>query len=293
MSAPDRFSSTAPGAVLVALSLFAVSPAAPQTPTFSSRVEAVRVDVLVTENGRPVRGLTRDDFEIRDNGVPQDVTLISSEELPLNIVLVLDASNSVRGERLDHLQAAARALVAALARKDRAALVTFSHTVRLGSPLTGDASQLRQAIAGIAPGGNTALFDASYVAMALAESDVGRDLLVVFTDGADTASYLRRETVVDAARATEVVAYGAVVVGRDRPKFLDDFAKQTGGSVLEIRSSSDLSSAFLRILEEFRQRYLLSYSPRGVARSGWHRIEVRVKNGHALVKARAGYVAGQ
>ena len=73
---------------------------------------------------------------------------------------------------------------------------------------------------------------------------------------------------------------------------LKDFVEQTGGSLLEIESTGDLPNIFLRILEEFRQRYLLSYSPRNVARTGWHRIDVRVKNGRVSVKARAGYQSG-
>lgn len=264
----------------------------PQTPTFSAKVEAVRVDVLVTENGRPVRGLTREDFEIRDNGVPQDVTLVSSEQLPLTVVLALDASDSVTGERLKHLQAAASALIHGLDRKDQAALLTFNHTLSLGSPLTNDIEAVQQAIERIAPSGSTALFDATYAAMVLAESDVGRSLLIVLTDGADTASFMRREAVVDAVRRTEVVAYGAAVAARGRPKFLKDFVEQTGGSLLEIESTGDLPNAFLRILEEFRQRYLLSYSPRNVTKTGWHRIDVRVKNRRVSVKARAGYQSG-
>jgi VWFA-related protein len=264
----------------------------PQTPTFSAKVEAVRVDVLVTENGRPVRGLTHEDFEIRDNGVPQDVTLVSSEQLPLTVVLALDASDSVTGERLKHLQAAASALIHGLDRKDQVALLTFNQTLHLGSPPTSDVEPVQRAIDRIAPGGSTALFDATYAAMVMAESDVGRSLLIVFTDGADTASYLRREAVVDAARRTEVVAYGAAVASRRRPKFLKDFVDQTGGSLLEIESTGDLPNAFLRILEEFRQRYLLSYSPRNVTKTGWHRIDVRVKNRRVSVKARAGYQSG-
>ncbi len=264
-----------------------------QKPTFSARTEAVRVDVLVTDNGRPVRGLTGADFDVLDNGVRQEVTLVSSEQLPLNVVLALDASSSVTGERLEHLRAAGLALIRGLDKEDQAALVTFNQTVRLGSPLTREVERVQEAIGRIASGGTTALFDATYAAMVLAESDVGRNLLIVFTDGTDTASYLSHDAVVDAARRTDVVAYGAVVAGHGRLKFLNEFVEQTGGTLLEIQSTSDLSNAFLRILDEFRQRYLLSYSPRGVGPTGWHRIEVKVKNRRASVKARAGYLAGR
>jgi VWFA-related protein len=162
----------------------------------------------------------------------------------------------------------------------------------LGSPLTADFDQVRQAVRGIQTSGATALFDATYTGIVLGESDVGRSLLIVFTDGADTASFLRREAVVDVAKRTDVVVYGAAVAMRGRPKFLNDIAEQTGGTLIQIESTKDLPNVFLRILEEFRQRYLLSYSPRGVAKGGWHQIEVRVKGRRVQIKARRGYLAG-
>ena len=85
-----------------------------QDVTFSSRIEAVRVDVLVTDNGQPVRGLGPADFEIRDNGVVQQIDLVSFDQVPLNAVLALDMSDSVAGERLDRLRAAGNAVLAGL-----------------------------------------------------------------------------------------------------------------------------------------------------------------------------------
>jgi Ca-activated chloride channel family protein len=292
MSGRGRLFRTLPAALALAPLLLYASAPAPQKPTFSTKVEAVRVDLLVTENGRPVGGLGREDFEIRDNGVPQDVALVSSEQMPLNVVLALDASDSVTGERLDHLRAASYALITGLETNDRTALVTFNHMLSLGSPLTADFDQVRQAVRGIQTSGATALFDATYTGIVLGESDVGRSLLIVFTDGADTASFLRREAVVDVAKRTDVVVYGAAVAMRGRPKFLNDIAEQTGGTLIQIESTKDLPNVFLRILEEFRQRYLLSYSPRGVAKGGWHQIEVRVKGRRVQIKARRGYLAG-
>src|SRR3954463_958936 len=92
--------------IIAAALLAATAIVRAQDVTFSSRVEAVRVDVLVTENGLPVRGLAPADFELRDNGVPQQIDLISFDQVPLNVVLALDMSDSVAGERLQRLQAA-------------------------------------------------------------------------------------------------------------------------------------------------------------------------------------------
>ena len=107
-----------------------------QDVTFSSRVEAVRVDVLVTDNGQPVRGLGPGDFEIRDNGVPQQIDLVSFEQIPLNVVLALDMSDSVAGDRLERLRSAGGAILGGLQKEDQSALVTFSNEVRLGSTVS-------------------------------------------------------------------------------------------------------------------------------------------------------------
>jgi VWFA-related protein len=124
-------------------------------------------------------------------------------------------------------------------------------------------------------------------------ADGGRNLLLVFSDGLDTASWLTPERVLDSARRSDVVVYGVSSRGPEGSKFLDDLTELTGGATLKIESTRDLSAAFLKILDEFRQRYLISYSPAGVLAGGWHRLEVRVKGRRATVKARAGYQAGK
>src|SRR6185503_10299498 len=113
-----------------------VAPSA-QQPTFSAKRESVRVDVLVTDRGKVVTGLGASDFEVRDNGVPQAVELVSFRQIPLNVFLAFDVSSSVSGERLMHLQNAGHALLDRLANVDRSALLTFSHTVLLREGLTG------------------------------------------------------------------------------------------------------------------------------------------------------------
>ena len=143
------------------------------------------------------------------------------------------------------------------------------------------------------PSGQTALVDGTSAAIALAGSDVGRSLLIVFSDGVDTASFLSPDVVLQSARRSDVVVYGVAMRSRIEPTFLKHLGELTGGAVLEIESTTDLSQTFLRILEEFRQRYLLSFSPRGVSPTGWHRLEVRVKGRRATVNARAGYQAGR
>lgn len=269
--------------------------ASPQTPTFSSRLEAVRVDVLVTEDGRPVRGLTAADFDIRDNGVPQTVDLVSFEQIPLDIVLALDVSDSVSGDRLEHLRGAGRAALGRLAKPDQAGLVSFNNAVEVRTNLTSDASRVLSALDDVRPSGETALVDGSYTAMVLAQSaaaDVRRGLVIVFTDGADTISWLTPDRVLDASRRSDAVVYGVIVRSKNKASFLHNLSERTGGAVVEIDSTKDLADRFVAILDEFRQRYLVSFTPRDVPGAGWHRLDVRIKGRKVAVKARAGYLSG-
>jgi len=273
------------------VSAFAVSASADRQ-TFTSRVDAVRVDVLVTENGRPVEGLTPADFEVMDNGVRQRIDLASFEQIPLNVVLALDMSASLQGLRLGHLQTAGKSVIDGLKSGDRAALVAFSHVVAPTQGLTGDLDRVRAALDQAQGQGQTSLIDAAHTGMLLGESDAGRSLLIVFSDGVDTASWLTADAVLETARRGDVVVY-SVEVGERRASFPRDLSEVTGGRLFGIESTRDLPATFSKILEEFRMRYLVSYSPQGVPPGGWHRLEVRVKNRNVSVKARPGYFAGQ
>jgi len=281
---------TPAGACAVAVAVACGAAPAGQQATFSSRLEAVRVDALVTERGRHVTGLTAADFEVVDNGVRQSLDLVSFETLPLDVVLVFDLSASVKGERLEQLHAAAKAVLGGLTARDQAALLSFNHRVQLQQALTGDMRAVGDALAVVEPRGETALFDGTYAGLLIGARDAARTLVVVFSDGVDTASWLSASQVLDAAKRTDAVVYALSARGSGSAPFLRDLADQTGGSAIEVESLRELSARLLTILEEFRHRYLLSYSPQGVTTAGWHRLEVRVKGRRGVaVRARAGY----
>lgn len=266
--------------------------AAPQQPTFTAKVEGVRVDVLVTDSSRrPLRGLTPADFAIRDNGVPQQVDVVSYGEIALNVGLALDLSDSVAGARLEQLKNATAALTKALQPADQSALVTFNREVSLPCPLSVDRQCVARALAEARPDGETALVDGILAAMIVGESDVGRSLLMVFSDGLDTASFTRAERILDMAKRSDVVVYPIASKGA-RPEFIEDLASLTGGRLHEVDRDDDLSETFRAILDEFRYRYLLTYTPRTVPHGGWHTLDVRVNRSGARVKARPGYQGG-
>ena len=274
--------------VLASMSLMA----SPQQPTFTAKVEGVRVDVLVTDGSRrTLRGLAPADFVIRDNGVPQQVDVVSYGEIALNVGLAFDLSDSVAGARLENLRNASDALTKELQPADQSALVTFNRAVSMPCPLSLDRQCVNLALTSATPEGETALVDGILSAMIVGESDVGRSLLMVFSDGLDTASFMRAERILDMAKRSDVVVYPIATKGA-RPDFLEDLASLTGGQLHEVDRNDDLSKTFRAILDEFRYRYLLTYTPRNVARGGWHTLDVKVNRSGARVKARPGYQGG-
>jgi Ca-activated chloride channel homolog len=276
---------------VLVLAIFFSAPMAAQQPTFSSRLEVVRLDALVTDNGQPVRGLTAADFEVLDNGVRQTLDLVSFEQIPLSVVLAADVSESLSGDRLQHLRDAGHGLLDALRKGDQAALVTFSEVVAQAASLTSNIAQVRKAVDALEPTGETSLIDGTFAGITVAETGAGRGLLMIFSDGRDTASWLTDRAVIEAGRRSEVVVY-AVSSGAKNPEFLEDLTEATGGRLYQIESTRDLRRSFVDALNEFRQRYLISYTPQGVPGRGWHRLEVRVKGRRGTVRARPGYFAG-
>ena len=264
---------------------------APQA-QFRTTVKEVRVDVLVTRNGRPVTGLTMADFDVRDNGAPQRINSLTSEELPVNVVLVLDASASVEGERLQHLQQAGRLLLRALRPTDQAALVRFADTVSIGAELTKNASAVETALMAPAEGRDTPLVDATDTAVMLASASPGpRALVLVFSDGVEVSSYLTRSAALETAKRSDAVVYG-VTLDKSHQSFISDVAEATAGEVIRLDKVNDLDTAFARVLERFRHRYVLSFTPAADSAPGWHRLDVRAKARGAKVTARPGYFGG-
>lgn len=254
---------------------------------FRGGVDLVEVDVSVMRNGAPVTDLTADNFLVTDNGVRQEVTT-ARLDLPLRVTLVLDVSESVSGERLTGLVRASNALVNALEAEDQASLVTFSHRARLQVPMTAAFDSLRAALSSLSAGGGTALRDAVYLAMTAQGHEGARRLLLVFTDGTDTASWLTDTQVIDAAHRSSIVIH---VVRFGIGEFLDRLANETGGRTWRASSDRQLEELFTRALYEMRTRYVLTYSVRAPNKPGWHRIEVGLRNARGDVTARPGYLA--
>jgi Ca-activated chloride channel homolog len=291
-------------ALAAALAAILAGAPAAQRAVFRSGVELVRLDVSVTRGGQPVRGLTARDFTIVDNGVAQRVESVTAgDDLPVNVLMALDVSGSVKGERLQHLVAAGRGLTAALRPDDRVALVTFSRSVRTLAPLTRDRGTVDWALGSVQAGGPTAIRDAVWTALNLRPDDDSRSMVLVFTDGIDNASWLSISQLLTGVSRLGVVVH-AVNVGftpmlpaqpltsarapaRPEP-FLEALVNAAGGRQWSATSSRDLKELFTRAIDEMRARYLVTFYPAGPAADGWHELKVTV-SARGEVRARPGY----
>ena len=286
-------------------------PAETQQP-FRTGVAVVRVDVLVMDGSRPVAGLTSEDFELRDSGVVQQIQAVTIADIPISVMLALDTSSSVDGPPLIRLKDAALAALGTLRPEDRSALLTFSGAVRLRRDWGPPSVEMRTAIADVRAGGSTSLFDAAFSALTLRDPVPGnRSLVILFSDGADTSSWLPEHAALDRTRRTDAVVYAAAIRGAwesrlrfrsgiqlrdqaqrsiyDKTPFIEELASLTGGKTFIADGANRLRETFTDIVTEFRSRYLLTYVPEGVDSGGWHPLEVRLKEKKGRVTARRGY----
>ena len=265
----------------------------PKLATFGSSVERVRLEVLVTRDGRPVLGLTGADFELREGGTAVEVGSLPGE-LPIHAFILLDASGSVAGLKLDYLRAAAQALLENLAPTDRATLLSFSYGFGAHGGVGVEPAQAATRLSEIRAGGTTALYDALYGTLQLPQAGAVRNLLLVFTDGVNQMSWLSADRVLSVAREADVVVE-VVSAGADAAPdseaglFLRSLATATGGTVWHSEEGAKLKEAFLEVLAEFRSRYILEFEPRS-ERPGFHKLELKVRGGGVNVKARPGYL---
>lgn len=285
---------------LIAATLVIGTTVLAQQPTFRAGVSLVRVDVLATDGGRPIPGLTAADFSVQDNGVEQALDSVTGDIEPLDVLFAFDRSASTRGDTIIRLRESAAALLDALDPDDRAGLLTFNHMFQLPVPI-GPVASVKAALADIEPDGSTAILDASSVALALTSAGSRRTLVLLFTDGVDTLSWLPEQTVLEAARSSEAVLYAVTLPERrgfaqllpGEDAQLRRLAEATGGRLLRASDPSQLRERFTEILREMRARYVLSYTPSAPDTPGWHALTVKLKGRRGRIASRAGYIVPQ
>jgi VWFA-related protein len=283
----------APGAAALVAVLSGAAAAATQQPSvFKSGVDVVFVDVAVTSHRVPVRGLTSSDFTLTDNGVKQDLEAVVMESMPMDVTLLLDVSGSVETGVLQGLKRAVDDTAQALSPRDRVRLLTFSHEIRQMFPYRpGGTVANWQALTA---GGATSIYDALAAAMMQARPAGTRQMILVFTDGADSRSFMDAPSLQQLSAASDAVVHFAVGLRRgvtDLPhkSQLTAIAEATGGDVTTFRVDNAIPSTFRDILDKFRTSYVLRYTPQDVPREGWHALTVKVGKGNYEIKAKKGW----
>jgi len=290
-----------------------------QQTVFRGGGDAVRVFVTVTDgDGRLVTKLAQSDFEIRDDGKPQPLTLFDNTPQPIRLIVMLDVSGSMEGN-LSLLRAASDQLFARLRPDDVVRVGAFGHDITISPSFTRDLNELRSALpTAIAPDAPTPLWRALEKALESfdKESDV-RPVILVLSDGKDSGFFDFKQTpisqaeIIDRARLQSVMIYavgmrsrggqrmppgvGRAALGSMLTADLPDaglarVAQETGGGYTEIRAGEDLGAAFARVADELHSQYLLGFAP--PQRDGKsHDIDVRLTQRGMTARARKSYVA--
>jgi len=272
--------------------------------TFRATADVVSVEVSVRRDKRSVVGLVAADFDVLDNGVPQQIDTVSYERLPIDVTIALDVSASVTGPVLEQLRRSVRQLQTDLGARDRLKLIAFNMRVLRLMDFRPSSPANDVALASLPAAGSSAIFDTLAVTLTAAPSAGRRQLIIVFTDGKDSASITDADLLIDVARrSTPTIAVVLASAAPEEPastfgrvpfpairELYDRVATETGGAVVYTRTDDDLSSTFRRVLSDFRASYVLYFAPRGVEPGGVHSLDVRVKQQGVEVRSRRGYV---
>jgi Ca-activated chloride channel homolog len=306
-------------ALAVFLVTVPLSLVAQQQPTFKSGAKTVAVYATVTDSkGRLVPDLTRDDFEVRDSGKAQPLTVFSADVQPITVVMLLDRSGSMKTNfRL--VEAAGEAFVQRLDPADKARIGSFARKIQIDPPnFTNDRTELLGVLrSGLQAEGPTPLWNAVDEAITSLLSQDGRRVVLVFTDGADNPGNfkLNNLSVMDVMRRAQeenVMVYAVGLAGSD-PSFgagigrgtggfgrsmsgpdpgLPSIAEETGGGYFELTRAEDLAASFARVADELHRQYALGFEPPKLD-GRTHKLQVKVTKPGMKVRARKEYVAAK
>ena len=276
--------------------LLATAGAAAQQPTFRASTQVVSLFATVTDGqNRLVPDLTRDDFQVFDNDKPQQLIVFESENQPITVVVMLDTSGSMTAS-IKLLKDAAEQFVQRLLPEDNAAVGAFNDKVELSSKFSNDRDALITDIRDLDYGNGTRLYDALGESLNMLQGVDGRKVVLVFTDGDDTSSRIGRGTVMDRARAEEVMIYAiglqADFMGqRTKPDSgLRRLADETGGGYFELKATADLGPTFTRVAQELHSQYVLGFEAQQLD-GKVHKLAVKMKQAGMTARARRSYVA--
>ena len=261
-----------------------------------THVDSVSVSAHVTDrSGRFVPGLGAGDFTILDGGVPQQVQLLGSGEIPAEVLVALDVSRSMQ-DQLEDLKVAVRGFLAALPRTANVAVGAFNNNLFLQSPFESDPAARTAGLDRLRAWGTTAIFDTMIRAADILRERGTRRALVLFTDGEDVASRSSLESARIALQSHDVLLYivasGRAAADRTLREQLSGLARETGGAAYFAAQLSHTAEHFRDIATDMANQYLLSFSPtRPMGDGKWRALAVGVGDPRYHVRARTGYFA--
>jgi Ca-activated chloride channel family protein len=269
-------------------------------------LELQQLYVTVTKGGRVVEDLTREVFAIEDRRDLQEIVTFERGDVPLTVVVLLDVSESMSGTDLDLALSSCHAFVGDLQPLDRAMLLMFSDRIVRSTEFTGFRDVLTTALTNINAYGATALNDHLYVGLKQLERRQGRRVVLLLSDGVDSASALGMKDVLQYAESSPSLVYwlrlpspGAEISSawrdvdgyRQELAALEDLVNRSGGRILDLTGMADAEAAFAAVLEELRGQYVLGYYPTNRADDGsWHPVKVEVTGHGFKARTRKGYI---
>lgn len=258
------------------------------------KVDLVEVYAVVQQRGgRNVEGLTARDFVVKEDGVPVEVELRGTPNDPITAGFVLDTSGSMRPLMVDVAEDAVEFVNGSLAAGDRAVVVAFADQPEIVQPLTDDLKHVRASILDAVAAGGTAIWDSLIASLQQLRAVKGKRALLLFTDGADTASSASADTALAVAREVGVPVYVFLMRGAGGApgaRQLERIARDTGGETFKSPRKNDLPRLFAQIRDDTRGEYLLSFSSKSKRpRTELRTISVSVPGRDVVVRAMSGY----
>src|SRR6266566_4270359 len=286
----------------VAFVVLIVFAALTRAQTFKGSVTTVEIPVTVTDNNnRLITGLTKADFEVFEDGDQQPVTQFSDKRTPVSVGVLLDISDSMRGQPIvDARGALDRFMADLLDPGDEAFVGAFNHLPRILVPWTVPPSRLAGKLADERPTGGTAIYDAIFVSTPMfTRRQRTRAAMIVISDGADTASDHSLPETREMLRRSDAFVYAIAIDSateqrvstRVNPEALREITGPSVGYTEVVRSAEDLGPATHRIAEELNKQYTLGYATTRPQDGSWRTLRVRVKNHEYMARSRRGYFA--
>ena len=299
-----------PIVLLAAVSLASSQAQKSQDYNLSVNVELVQLPVSVLDkNGFPVQGLKQEHFAVYEDKVLQDISLFKQEDVPLSIALVVDASGSMT-DKVRTLFTAADTFVRESNPEDETSVVSFGDEVSLDQDFTQNMHDLNRALSEITPNGNTALYDAVFLAAKhLKENGYHeKKVLLIISDGEDNHSKYQLKEVLETIRASKIIVYSIGLLSSDLgysnsyafagdgKKALKQLAEIPGGAAFFPKGRHEVEQVCKRIARDLRNQYTIGYKPRNDNLDGsWRKTVVKVNPPQTIrkvtIRTKQGYYA--